>query len=169
MCRTVIGPIPHAQRGLVTCGTRLWKRNALKPILPVRSWVKSALLALSLPRYKVSIILSGSGASRNSSLPFVDPSQRCFQAAIRYSRHVEYAAERYRVPSVSPAGLCAAFFASWSAISLPLMPLWRLYNINNARFPNFHHCGVPRFTAWSKFSMNGITIDPRPVLGEPIP
>src|SRR5271155_1720122 len=39
----------------------------------------------------------------------------------------------------------------------------------NARFPNFHHCGVPRFAAWSKFSVNGITIDPRPVLGEPIP
>src|SRR5271155_1763833 len=39
----------------------------------------------------------------------------------------------------------------------------------NARFPNFHHCGVPRFAAWSKFSANGITIDPRPVLGEPIP
>jgi hypothetical protein len=34
---------------------------------------------------------------------------------------------------------------------------------------NFHHRGVPRFTTWSKFSVNGIVIDPGPVLGEPIP
>ena len=44
----------------------------------------------------------------------------------------------------------------------------QLYDIN-ARFPNFHYRGVLRFTDWSKFSVNGITIDPGPVLGEPIP
>ncbi len=38
----------------------------------------------------------------------------------------------------------------------------------DTRFPNFHHRGMPRLTAWSKFSVNGVAVDPGPMLGEPI-
>jgi hypothetical protein len=61
------------------------------------------------------------------------------------------------------------YFLSYPRRRRCLLLLLDLMISTTHAFQNFHHCGVPRFTTWSKFSVNGITVDPGPVFGEPIP
>jgi hypothetical protein len=66
--RTVIMPASQVHRGLFTPGTPLWNRNALNPILPVLSWVRSALFALGCPLCSLRVLLFGLGDNLKISL-----------------------------------------------------------------------------------------------------
>jgi hypothetical protein len=70
-CRTLIAACPHAQRLFQTPGTLLSYKNSLKPILPVRSWVSSALCAFALPACNVRFFPSGSSAILRRCCPLV--------------------------------------------------------------------------------------------------
>jgi hypothetical protein len=57
--RTVIVPVTQAQRSLFILGTRRSVRKVLKLILPVLSYVSSALSALSLPLCSIRVPFNG--------------------------------------------------------------------------------------------------------------
>ena len=97
MCRTVIAPVPQGHRGLKTVGTFLSWRNALKPIFPVRSCVRTALWAFLLPSWSLRIAGEGSVFSWRVWFPLDPCDQRWLHSFIVCCRIKPRIAERYHI------------------------------------------------------------------------
>ena len=86
---TDIVPVSQGQRGLGVEGMRRWKRNSLKPIIPVLNWIRSALWALLKPVCNLRLAYVTSGVSLAMlQILVLDPQdsfQRFFQRAKRES------------------------------------------------------------------------------------
>jgi hypothetical protein len=115
-------PESHAHRGLTMSGTLLSGKKALKPIFPVRSWTRSALLAFETPAWSLRVAGVGSWVRWNRWRPLVLALQRDVQACLSTGLTREWTAVRNLVCGFAYGLIAVAVaFASLSACSFPSM------------------------------------------------